>query len=164
MRRGSQVRGELITKTRPLVKGYFGFRSGKDEDDVDHNRDIVEHLKFKYGYMYAVCTVRFVYSPLRTAADSAMLQDSDEHVGLCESRLVQEIINAMWFVNRFDEGVTESNFFKPLQAVTIALVFTAVWICSVFFERLRLLTMLLPADRALYRRVFDGLSTRCWFQ
>ncbi|KII88040.1 hypothetical protein PLICRDRAFT_111679 [Plicaturopsis crispa FD-325 SS-3] len=108
VRRGSQVRGELVTKARPIVKGYFGFHSGKDDYDVDHNRDLVELLKANSGYLYA---------------------DPEERVGLCESRLVQEIVNAMWFVNRVDEGVTETTFFKPLQAVTIALVFTAIEHC-----------------------------------
>ncbi|KII83182.1 hypothetical protein PLICRDRAFT_119776, partial [Plicaturopsis crispa FD-325 SS-3] len=108
VRRGSQVRGELITKARPIVKGYFGFHSGKDEADVDHNRDLVDALKSNAGYLYA---------------------DPEQQVGLCESRLVQEVINAMWFMNKRDEGVTETAFFDPLPLVTVALVFTVIEHC-----------------------------------
>jgi Domain of unknown function (DUF6532) len=52
--RGSQLRGELKSKTRPLVEGYFGFESGLNRKIVAKNRQMAENLKEGKGFIYKV--------------------------------------------------------------------------------------------------------------
>ncbi|KII83136.1 hypothetical protein PLICRDRAFT_33071 [Plicaturopsis crispa FD-325 SS-3] len=73
VRRGSQVRCELITKARPIVKGYFGFHSGKDEADVDHNRDLVDALKSNAGYLYTIPSNKLAFARVGSFRKSSTL-------------------------------------------------------------------------------------------
>lgn len=50
--RGSQLRGELKSKTRSLVEGCFGFESGLNKKIVRKNRDIAENLKEGKVFVY----------------------------------------------------------------------------------------------------------------
>jgi hypothetical protein len=52
--RGSQLRGELKAKSRPLVEGYFGFESGLNKKIVAKNRATAEMLKEGKGFVYKV--------------------------------------------------------------------------------------------------------------
>ena len=52
--RGSQLRGELKSKTRPLVEGYFGFESGLNRKIIAKNRETAENLKEGKGFVYKV--------------------------------------------------------------------------------------------------------------
>jgi hypothetical protein len=45
---------------------------------------------------------------------------------LFRNKNIQKVINAMWFVNKQDDGVIYPEYFKPLPDVTIALVFNGV--------------------------------------
>ena len=51
---GSQLRGELKLKTRPLVEGYFGFESGLNQKIVAKNHETAENLKDGKGFIYKV--------------------------------------------------------------------------------------------------------------
>jgi Domain of unknown function (DUF6532) len=46
--------------------------------------------------------------------------------GLFCNKNIQKVINAMWFANKNDDGITYPEYFKPMPDVTIALVLTAV--------------------------------------
>jgi hypothetical protein len=52
--RGSQLLGELKSKTRPLVEGFFGFESGLNRKIIAKNRKTAENLKEGKGFVYKV--------------------------------------------------------------------------------------------------------------
>lgn len=60
--RGSQLRGELKSKTRPLVEGYFGFESGLNKKIIAKNRAIAENLKEGKGFVYKVLIFLSLYN------------------------------------------------------------------------------------------------------
>jgi hypothetical protein len=72
-------------------------------------------------------------------ASSGVLQASDcvivwkithtellERKGLYQSKLIQKVVNTMWFRNKQDEGITYSSYFNPFTIPALALVLTAV--------------------------------------
>jgi Domain of unknown function (DUF6532) len=52
--RGSQLRGEIKSKARPLVEGHFGFESGLNRKIIAMNRETAENLKDGKGFIYKV--------------------------------------------------------------------------------------------------------------
>jgi len=50
--------------------------------------------------------------------------------GLYRNKNIQKIVNAMWFAKKQDEGVVYYEYFKPFRVVTLALVSTGVFACS----------------------------------
>lgn len=54
MKGNSQLRGELKTKARPLVKTFFGFDSGSNQKIIRQNWRIVEYLKETNNYIWGV--------------------------------------------------------------------------------------------------------------
>ncbi|KAJ6456820.1 hypothetical protein C8R47DRAFT_996109, partial [Mycena vitilis] len=109
-RRGSQMRGELKTKTRPLTELVFGFESGQNKKNVRKNRKLAEDLKEGLGYCYET-------SPA----------DADGRKGLYKAKIIQKSINAMWFNNKHDEGATHAELFGPaLPKPAFALILTAI--------------------------------------
>lgn len=58
--RGSQLRGELKSKTRPLVEGFFGFESGLNQKRIAKNREMAEDLKDGKGFIYEVFALKFI--------------------------------------------------------------------------------------------------------
>jgi Domain of unknown function (DUF6532) len=56
--RGSQARGEIKEKTKPLVEGLFGFDSGHGRKAIVANRKWAEELKRERGFIYKV-TISF---------------------------------------------------------------------------------------------------------
>ena len=61
-----------------------------------------------------------------------MLQDPalggalEDRRGIYRHPIIQKAINIVWFVNKSDEGVVYSDYFKPISNATIALVLTVV--------------------------------------
>ena len=52
--RSSQLRGELKSKTCPLVEGFFAFESGLNRKMIAKNRETAENLKDGKGFIYKV--------------------------------------------------------------------------------------------------------------
>jgi hypothetical protein len=52
--RGSQARGEVKDKTKPLVEGLFGFDSSHGRKAIAANRQLAEDLKRERGFIYKV--------------------------------------------------------------------------------------------------------------
>lgn len=50
--------------------------------------------------------------------------------GLYHNKNIQKIVNTMWFAKKQDEGVIYYEYFKPFHVVTLALVLTGVFACS----------------------------------
>ncbi|KIK25342.1 hypothetical protein PISMIDRAFT_97028 [Pisolithus microcarpus 441] len=109
--RGSQVRGQLKTKLRPLVEAIFGFHSSQSKSAIKKNRSIVEGLKGGTNFAFKV------------------LPDEDGRRGFLKAPLIQKIINTMWFVNKHDDGVRFHNHLKPFPYPALALVLTAIECC-----------------------------------
>ncbi|TDL30147.1 hypothetical protein BD410DRAFT_834329 [Rickenella mellea] len=110
-RRGSQCRGELKTKVRPLVESLFGFDTSS-KSAVAKNIAIAAELLDNYAFVY-----------------KARAPESVEASGLFEHPIIQKAINAMWFVNRSDEGVKYADVFTPFPHQALALVLTAIQCC-----------------------------------
>ncbi|KAJ7618851.1 hypothetical protein DFH06DRAFT_1342431 [Mycena polygramma] len=81
--RGSQLRGELKTKIKPLVDVMYGFRSGQNKKTIAFNRKLAEDLKEKSRFAF---------------------KDVEMQTGLYKHPILQSTVNAMWFANRRDEG------------------------------------------------------------
>ena len=50
--------------------------------------------------------------------------------GLYRNKILQKIVNAMWFANKHDEGIKYPEYLKPFPTPALALVLTAVSVCS----------------------------------
>ncbi|KAJ7787795.1 hypothetical protein B0H14DRAFT_2629001 [Mycena olivaceomarginata] len=108
--RTSQMRGELKTKVRVLVKLTFSFESDQNKCNVRKNHQLAEDLKEGMGYAY------------KTSPSKA-----DSRKGLYKAPLIQKSLNVMWFANCRSEGATYPEMFGPiLHKPTLALVLTAI--------------------------------------
>ncbi|KAI5987433.1 hypothetical protein EDD15DRAFT_2372133 [Pisolithus albus] len=110
--RGSQVRGELKTKLRPLVEVMFGFHSSQSKSAIKKNRSLAEALKEGTNFAF-----------------KHMAPMEEDRRGFLKAPLIQKIINTMWFANKHDEGVMFPEHFKPFPYPTLALVLTAIECC-----------------------------------
>ncbi|KAF8239887.1 hypothetical protein L208DRAFT_1385513 [Tricholoma matsutake] len=99
---------ELKTKIWPLVETFYGFKSGHNHKIIVKNCQIAEELKDGHTFVYKI-----------THAELA------ERRGLYQSKLIQKVINAMWFRNKQDEGITYSSYFNPFTILALALVLMA---------------------------------------
>lgn len=88
-------------------------------------------MRCGHGYVhladvYEVC----VHQLETTLQDPAINQPEGtytERKGIYQHPIIQKAINATWFANKVDEGVTFKQFFSPAISIeTIALVLTAV--------------------------------------
>ncbi|KAG0698832.1 hypothetical protein DFH29DRAFT_809820, partial [Suillus ampliporus] len=107
-RRTSHVRGELKTKMCILTASFFGFHASRSILAIKQNRDLAESLEEGS---------RFVF------------KDWEMKCGIYKTRLIQSVINDMWFANRSDEGIVYAKYFDPLPVQTIALILTAIECC-----------------------------------
>ncbi|KAJ6481134.1 hypothetical protein C8R45DRAFT_831764, partial [Mycena sanguinolenta] len=103
--RGSQLRGELKTKIRPLIDTMYGFKSGQNKKTVAFNRKLAEDLK--EGSTFA-------------------FKDIENKTRLYKHPILQSAVNAMWFANRRDEGPRRPDLFNPLPIRALALVLAAI--------------------------------------
>ncbi|KAH7904076.1 hypothetical protein BJ138DRAFT_965792, partial [Hygrophoropsis aurantiaca] len=109
--RGSHLRGELKTKSKPVVANVFGFETSADEEIQEDNRHLVASLKEDCAFIY------------RERGTSI-----DEHKGIYGNKAIQQVINELLYKNKHDEGITWSQFYSPFPIVGLALVITA---CSI---------------------------------
>ncbi|KAH7908430.1 hypothetical protein BJ138DRAFT_1068811, partial [Hygrophoropsis aurantiaca] len=111
--RGSHLRGELKTKSRPIVANLFNFETSADDLIQEGNRKLVAELKQDNAFIY------------RERGDSL-----DEHKGIYGSKAIQQVINEILYKNKHDEGITwASEFYCPFPNVGLALVLTAIECC-----------------------------------
>ena len=121
---GSHVRGELKTKVWLVVKNY-GFESSQHKYIIKHNHELARGLKEGYNFTYLVCNLNdgplshwYIFQEMGTTEANRK--------GLFHNKNIQKVINAMWFANKNDDGITYPEYFKPMPDVTIALVLTVV--------------------------------------
>ncbi|KAG6835259.1 hypothetical protein H0H93_003351 [Arthromyces matolae] len=110
--RGSQLRGELKTKAASLVEVFYDFETGHNRKILKKNRDKAEYLKEDNRYIYKVHD-----------------EDITKCQGLYQSKLIQKIVNAMWFKDKEDEGVIFFEDFSPFPIPALALVLTVIDCC-----------------------------------
>ncbi|KAF8228119.1 hypothetical protein L208DRAFT_1293333 [Tricholoma matsutake] len=104
---GAQLHGELKTKAWPLVETFFGFDSGNHESALRSNCSMAQYLK----------------------KDSHFTYKEDIHTGIYHSKVIQKIVNVMWFCNKQDEGVRFTEYFEPFPLQALALVLTVIKNC-----------------------------------
>ncbi|KZT29568.1 hypothetical protein NEOLEDRAFT_1056122, partial [Neolentinus lepideus HHB14362 ss-1] len=106
----AHMRGELKTKARPLVEGMYGFESSSRPATIARNRCHVKHLKNDSNFTYRV--------------DFPSLLSRS---GIFQHKIIQKLINSMWYHGTQDEGVVYGDeFFKPFSLCALALVLTAI--------------------------------------
>ncbi|KAI6001460.1 hypothetical protein EDD15DRAFT_2478579 [Pisolithus albus] len=110
--RGSQVRGQLKTKLRPLVEAIFGFHSSQSKSAIKKNRSLAEGPKDGSNFAF-----------------KHMSADENERRGFLKAPLIQKIINTMWFANKHDDGIRFHKYFMPIPYPALALVLTAIECC-----------------------------------
>ncbi|KAF8237061.1 hypothetical protein L208DRAFT_1249518 [Tricholoma matsutake] len=137
----SLLRGELKLKMRPLVEAFFGFESGLNRKIIARNCQTAEDLKDGKGFVYKV-----------TNADTMNCK------GMYQARILQKVVNVMWFHNKQDEGVVHAAQFSPLTISALALVLAAIeccideWITGVRTD--------IPFSTALYKDIYED-HVRC---
>lgn len=52
--------------------------------------------------------------------------DATKRKGIYQAKILQKVINVMWFRNKQDEGIVHATKFNPLTISALALVLTAV--------------------------------------
>ena len=52
--------------------------------------------------------------------------DATKRKGIYQAKILQKVINVMWFHNKQDEGIVHATKFNPLTILALALVLTAV--------------------------------------
>jgi hypothetical protein len=52
--------------------------------------------------------------------------DVTKRKGMYQTKLIQKVVNVMWFRNKQDEGVVHEDKFNPLTIPALALVLAAV--------------------------------------
>ncbi|KAF7328579.1 hypothetical protein MVEN_02546000 [Mycena venus] len=131
--RGSQLRGELKTKVRPLVELMYGFKTGQNKKSISFNRKNAEDLKDGTAFAF---------------------KDAEAKKGLYKHPIFQMAVNAMWFANRRDEGPRHPELFNPLPLESFALILTGVE--NSIDERLTGTRTDVPFTANDYRSVYEG--------
>ncbi|KAG6818720.1 hypothetical protein H0H93_002504 [Arthromyces matolae] len=105
--RGSQLRGEVKSKTASMIETMYGFSSAQGRRNIAANRDLAELLKLEKGFLYKELT-------------------SDARKGIYRHPIIQTAVNKVWFTNTRDEGVVFTDMFNPMPIPAIALILTAI--------------------------------------
>ncbi|EPQ50226.1 hypothetical protein GLOTRDRAFT_134140 [Gloeophyllum trabeum ATCC 11539] len=104
--RGTQLRGEIKFKARPLVKITYSLRAPANQEPVLSNCNRVSMLLECLAFTYL---------------------KPEEQLCIYEHLVIQELINDAWFQNPKDEGVIYSEYFgQRMPLPTLALVLTAI--------------------------------------
>ncbi|KAG1906492.1 uncharacterized protein F5891DRAFT_931848, partial [Suillus fuscotomentosus] len=109
---GSHFRGEVKSKVRPYVADEYGFETSTKQSVIDRNVMLTRELKKDFGFVYKV-----MYYQTRTP---------DGNKGLYHAKIIQKVVNTMWFRDKKDEGVLYPEFYKPFPEVGLALLLTAI--------------------------------------
>ncbi|KAG1796856.1 hypothetical protein EV424DRAFT_1274860, partial [Suillus variegatus] len=104
----SHVRGELKMKMHPLTGSFYGFQASNSMEVIRSNQDLVESLKMGSVFVF---------------------KNPSSKSGIYKTKLLQQGINVMWFLNRSDEGIIYHKYFNPMPVKTIALVLTMIECC-----------------------------------
>ncbi|KAI0309735.1 hypothetical protein OF83DRAFT_1071594, partial [Amylostereum chailletii] len=104
----SNARGELKIAVRKLIPHVYGLTTDGKAKAIAKNKKRVAQLLAGHAYMY---------------------KDSVGLTGYAEAPIISLVLRATWFKNARDRGNEFSNYFNPITAVTLALIFTMVRYC-----------------------------------
>ncbi|TFK45440.1 hypothetical protein OE88DRAFT_1740299 [Heliocybe sulcata] len=110
MARDAHVRGELKSKARPLVETLYNFETGIRPSTIQRNRKRAEVLLDDYNYTYRH-------------------RSSEGRKGAFQHKIIQKLVNAMWFKDPDDEGIRYGMYFGEISHECLALMFTAIECC-----------------------------------
>jgi hypothetical protein len=60
--------------------------------------------------------------------------DEKNRKGMYRAKIIQKVVNVMWFRNKQDEGVIHEENFKPFSIAALALVLAAVRHCPYYLQ------------------------------
>ncbi|TFK53380.1 hypothetical protein OE88DRAFT_1733315 [Heliocybe sulcata] len=106
----AHVRGELKSKARPLVETLYNFETGIRPSTIQRNRKRTEVLLDNYNYTYRH-------------------RSSDGRKGAFQHKIIQKLVNAMWFKDPDNEGIRYDMYFGEISHECLALMFTAIECC-----------------------------------
>lgn len=107
----------------------LGFRGGASQRIQDANIARVRALKLDFGFVYWASTS---FTPHCTPCSSAIKKVylDGTRKGLYQAKIIQSSVNHIWFRNKKDEGVKYPEFYKPIPESGLALILTAVSLCT----------------------------------
>nr|VWO99054.1 Cytochrome P450 51 [Ganoderma boninense] len=103
------LRGEVKTAARSLVETVYRFRSSGQAEIQLRNRERVAALRKDDAFVY------------RKRGPTA-----DDHEGLYEADIIQQMANRIYFKDKKDDGVVLQGRYSPFPIVAFALIITAV--------------------------------------
>ncbi|KAG1842555.1 hypothetical protein F4604DRAFT_1545632, partial [Suillus subluteus] len=110
--RGSHFCGEVKSKVWPYVADEYGLEMSTKQSVIDRNVMLAWELKKDFTFVYKV-----MYYQTCTP---------DGNKGLYGAKIIQKVVNTMWFRDKKDEGVLYPEFYKPFPEVGLALLLTAI--------------------------------------
>ncbi|KAI0047575.1 hypothetical protein FA95DRAFT_1662752 [Auriscalpium vulgare] len=126
---GSHARGQLKERTRALVSEKYGFveNTGRASDKAK-NRERLAVLLKDFAFMFKAC-YGSSFPHFLCLTPSMSYQDPDMLTGFAEHKILLAVIRSAWFRDSRDAGVLQPEYFNPITAETIALVYTTVMFC-----------------------------------
>ncbi|KAL1943792.1 hypothetical protein VTO73DRAFT_3610 [Trametes versicolor] len=106
------LRGELKTAARPLVEATYGFRASQKTRVQLRNRERATKLREADAFVY------------RKRGNTA-----DDHQGLYEAEIIQQVANRVYFKKRGDDGIVLKEIYSPFPDVALALIIAAIECC-----------------------------------
>ncbi|KAG1742961.1 hypothetical protein EDD22DRAFT_851560 [Suillus occidentalis] len=105
--RSSHFHGEVKSKVWPYITDEYGFETSTRQSVIDHNIMLVHELKKDFSFVYKT-------------------RSPDGNKGLYSTKIIQKVVNMMWFRDKKDEGVLYPEFYKPFPEVGLALLLTVI--------------------------------------
>ncbi|OBZ69791.1 hypothetical protein A0H81_10158 [Grifola frondosa] len=103
------LRGEMKTAARTFIEIVYGFEMSSKNSVRKRNRTLAKTLKTNDGFVY------------RKIGDTA-----DERRGLYQNKIVQMMVNKIFFKNKNDDGIVLAHIYRPFPIPAIALILTAI--------------------------------------
>ncbi|KAF8431622.1 hypothetical protein L210DRAFT_3415747 [Boletus edulis BED1] len=107
--RTSHLRGQFKSKAHPAVAAVYGFDTTADANVVEHNRALFLKLKQDSAFIF------------RCHGDIL-----DDHTGIYMTPAIQQVINAVLFKNKGDDGIQWTKYYNPFPVQGFALTITAI--------------------------------------
>ncbi|OBZ72971.1 hypothetical protein A0H81_07163 [Grifola frondosa] len=103
------LRGEMKTAAKTFVEIVYGFQMSSKDSVRKRNRALAETLKTNDS---------FVYRKLGNT--------TNEHHGLYQNKIIQMMVNKIYYKNKHDDGIVLSPVYTPFPMPALALVLTAI--------------------------------------
>ncbi|KAN0091454.1 hypothetical protein V8E55_005020 [Tylopilus felleus] len=88
--------GPFKSKARPVVAAVYGFDTSANNSAIEHNRALFLKLKQDSAFIFQHCG-----------------ESLDDHTGIYMSPAIQQVVNAVLFKNKNDDGIRWARYYKP---------------------------------------------------